>query len=75
MDGTRQTIKPDGKEHRKMVDGYNHFLAMHQKQGSPREAHLFALELAHKGMTFGKTVGEIIMELEGSLPTYWEGES
>ena len=63
--------KPDGKEHRAMIEGYARFLADGRKERGPRAAHVFALAMLHKGITYGRSVSEIILELEGALPPYW----
>jgi hypothetical protein len=63
--------KIDVKEHRRMLESYKFYLTDAKKEGSPREAHLFALATKHKGVTFGKSVAAIVIELEGSLPAYW----
>jgi hypothetical protein len=67
-DGSR---KPDGKEHRAMIEGYARFVADGRKERGPRTAHVFALTMLHRGITFGRSVSEIILELEGQLPAYW----
>ncbi len=63
--------KINAKEHRQMLESYSLYLAGAKKAGSPREAHLFALATKYKGITFGKSVAAIVIELEGSLPEYW----
>jgi hypothetical protein len=66
--------KPDGKEHRAMVDGYDRFVADGKRERGPRTAHLFALAMLHKGISYGRSVRDVILELEGRLPTYWSAE-
>jgi hypothetical protein len=61
----------NGQTHRDMQEGYAHYIEAGRKNRSPREAHLFALEMAHKGVRFDRSVIEIVMELEGELPNYW----
>lgn len=63
--------KVNAKEHRQMLESYQLYLAGGKKERSPREAHIFALATKHKGVTFGKSVAAIVIELEGSLPEYW----
>jgi hypothetical protein len=63
--------KINAKEHRQMLESYKLYLAGEKKEGTPREAHIFALATKHKGVTFGKSVAAIVIELEGSLPAYW----
>jgi hypothetical protein len=65
------TRRPDGKEHRKLSESYRHYLEASRKEGNPREAHVFALSMAHRGVTFGKSIAEVVVELEGKLPGYW----
>ena len=66
--------KPDGKEHRAMLEGYARFVADSHKERGPRTAHVFALAMLHKGITYGRSVSEIILELEGALPPYWPAD-
>ena len=61
----------NGQNHRDMHEGYAHYLKTGRKDRSPREAHMFALAMAHKGVRFNRSVSDIVMELEGELPTYW----
>jgi hypothetical protein len=55
----------------KMRDEYENFLQRGQKIHCPREAHLFALAMRFKGESFGRTGEQVVMELEGELPSYW----
>lgn len=66
--------KPDGKEHRAMIDGYERFVVDGKKERGPRTAHVFALAMLHKGITYGRSVRDIVLELEGGLPSYWATE-
>ena len=66
--------KPVGKEHRAMIEGYARFVADGRKERGPRTAHVFALAMLHKGITYGRSVSDIILELEGALPPYWPAE-
>ena len=50
---------------------YDEYLIKGRKERNAREAHLFALNMLHGGVTFGKSVQEIVVELEGELPPYW----
>jgi len=74
---TRQvngSAKTDGKEQRAMMEGYARFIADGRKERGPRTAHLFALAMMHKGITYGRSVRDIILALEGELPSYWSTE-
>jgi hypothetical protein len=64
--------KADAREHRAMIEGYARFVA--DKGRGPRTAHVFALMMLHKGITYGRSVSEIILELEGQLPAYWSAD-
>jgi hypothetical protein len=57
-----------------MVDGYDRFVADGKRERGPRTAHLFALAMLHKGISYGRSVRDVILELEGRLPTYWSAE-
>jgi hypothetical protein len=54
-----------------MRDAYQNYLQQGRKLHCPREAHLFALAMRLKGETFRRTVAEVVVELEGELPSYW----
>ena len=66
--------RPDGKEHRAMIEGYARYVADGRKERGPRTAHVFALAMLHKGITFGRSVSDIVLELEGALPPYWPAD-
>jgi hypothetical protein len=68
---TNGSAKADGKDHRAMIEGYARFVADGRKERGPRTAHLFALAMLHRGVTYGRSVQDIILELEGELPAYW----
>jgi hypothetical protein len=74
MDVDAGAAKQDGKQHREMVDGYAAYLSKFRREKSPREAHLFALAMAHKGVTYERSVSSIVLALEGELPAYWPKE-
>ncbi len=63
--------KPDGKELRAMNESYARFIADGRKERGPRSAHVFALAMLHQGITYGRSVRDIIVDLEGELPAYW----
>ncbi len=69
------SVKIDAKQLRQMTEGYRSFLAANGNGGSPREAHVYALAMKNKGVTFNRSVAEVIMELEGRLPSYWNDKS
>jgi hypothetical protein len=50
---------------------YKKFLDARKADSSPREAHIFALALKHKGEQDDRTVEDIVRELVGVLPDYW----
>ena len=54
-----------------MIEGYARFVAEGRKERGPRTAHVFALSMLHKGITYGRSVRDIILTLEGELPSYW----
>lgn len=62
---------PDRKEHRAMIEGYARFIADGRRERGPRTAHVFALAMLHKGITYGRSVRDIVLQLEGELPSYW----
>lgn len=57
-----------------MIEGYARFVADGRNERGPRTAHVFALAMLHKGITYGRSVRDIILELEGELPSYWSVE-
>ena len=63
--------KLEAKEHRAMLESYARYIADGRKERGPRTAHLFALAMLHKGITYGRGVRDIILALEGELPSYW----
>ena len=56
---------------REMPKLYKDYLSKKLVEGNPREAHLFALGMKHRGVTFGLPIREIVLMLEGGLPAYW----
>ena len=71
MHSQTNAVSPNSKEHREMVDCYQKYLSTGRKEAGPREAHLFALAMAHKGITYGRSVSDIVVTLAGELPPYW----
>jgi hypothetical protein len=54
-----------------MQGHYREYLKVKRAEGNAREAHLFALAMKHRGVTFGLPVQEVVLALEGALPAYW----
>ena len=70
MDGARND-RTNAALNRQLRDQYEKFLHEGHKLGSPREAHLFALAMRHRGLTFNRSVEQVVVELAGDLPLYW----
>ncbi len=64
----------EGKLRKQMHEDFEKYLAHGKKIRSPREAHVFALAMAHKGITYSRSIEQVIMGLEGALPAYWAQE-
>jgi len=73
-DNVPSTARLDGKERKAMLEGYARYLADGRKERAPRTAHVFALMMLHQGITYGRSVRDIVLDLEGALPAYWTAE-
>jgi hypothetical protein len=54
-----------------LKEKYERYLAAQRKEANPRDAHLFALEMKHKGELPDLSVKDVVLQLAGELPTYW----
>jgi hypothetical protein len=64
-------VGEDARFVREMREGYTAFLKKRQLEPSPQSAHQFALAARHTGVSFHRSVAEIVIQLEGVLPAYW----
>jgi hypothetical protein len=53
-------------------DAYQKFISERQLHGTPTAAHQFALFMLFKGVALDLSVRELVLELEGELPAYWD---
>ena len=70
----RRKTRDEERELKLMNESYSDFVLQGRFERSPTTAHRFALAMRHKGNTFGRSVAQIIVDLERQLPDYWTSE-